>query len=102
MGATDEADLKAAAVETVDIFESVIRIVEEEMNGGAFMQLKEASTVTEVFAWIVQAQSCARAHRHSHHRGGDEWRCLHDAVQEDQHRHRGLRLDRPGPASVRL
>merc|ERR1719352_309543 len=73
--ATDEADLKAATeirtkeqatfeaeekdlVETVDILERAIGIIEKEMNGGAsMMQLKKASTVTEVLGMMVKAQS---------------------------------------------
>merc|ERR1719352_463124 len=73
--ATDEADLKAATeirtkepatfeaeekdlVETVDILERAIGIIEKEMNGGAsMMQLKKAGTVTQVLGMMVQAQS---------------------------------------------
>jgi len=77
--ATDEADLKAATeirtkeqatfeaeekdlVETVDILERAIGIIEKEMNGGAsMMQLKKAGTITEVLGWMVQAQSLSGA-----------------------------------------
>ena len=80
--ATDEADLKAATeirnkeqatfaaeetdlVETVDILERAIGIIEKEMNGGAsMMQLKKAGTVTEVLGWMVQAQSLSGADAH--------------------------------------
>jgi len=80
--ATDEADLKSATeirnkeqatfqaeetdlVETVDILERAIGIIEKEMNGGAsMMQLKKAGTVTEVLGWMVQAQSLSGADAH--------------------------------------
>jgi len=80
--ATDEADLKAATeirdkeqatfaaeekdlVETVDILERAIGIIEKEMNGGAsMMQLKKAGTVTEVLGMMVQAQSLSGADAH--------------------------------------
>jgi len=80
--ATDEADLKAATeirnkeqatfeaeekdlVETVDILERAIGIIEKEMNGGAsMMQLKKAGTVTEVLGWMVQAQSLSGSDAH--------------------------------------
>ena len=80
--ATDEADLKAATeirtkeqatfeaeekdlVETVDILERAIGIIEKEMNGGAsMMQLKKAGTITEVLGWMVQAQSLTGSDAH--------------------------------------
>ena len=80
--ATDEADLKAATeirtkeqatfdaeekdlVETVDILERAIGIIEKEMNGGAsMMQLKKARTITEVLGWMVQAQSLTGSDAH--------------------------------------
>jgi len=80
--ATDEADLKAATeirtkeqatfeaeekdlVETVDILERAIGIIEKEMNGGAsMMQLKKAGTITEVLGWMVQAQSLSGSDAH--------------------------------------
>jgi len=80
--ATDEADLKAATeirdkeqatfeaeekdlVETVDILERAIGIIEKEMNGGAsMMQLKKAGTVTEVLGMMVQAQSLSGSDAH--------------------------------------
>jgi chromosome segregation ATPase len=76
---TDEADLKAATeirdkeaadfeatekdlVETVDILERAIGIIEKEMKGGAsMMQLKNANTVTEALSAMVQAQSLTAA-----------------------------------------
>jgi len=80
--ATDEADLKAATeirtkeqatfeteekdlMETVDILERAIGIIQKEMNGGAsMMQLQKAGTVTEVLGWMVQAQSLSGADAH--------------------------------------
>jgi len=80
--AIDEADLKAATeirnkeqatfeaeekdlVETVDILERAIGIIEKEMNGGAsMMQLKKAGTITEVLGWMVQAQSLSGSDAH--------------------------------------
>jgi len=77
--ATDEADLKAATeirdkeeatfsaeekdlVETVDILERAIGIIEKEMSGGAsMMQLTKAGTITEVLGMMVQAQSLSGA-----------------------------------------
>jgi chromosome segregation ATPase len=79
---TDESDLKAATeirnkeeatfraeekdlVETVDILERAIGIIEKEMNGGAAMvQLKQASTVTQVLGMMVQAESLSSADAH--------------------------------------
>jgi len=73
--ATDEADLKAGTkirdmeastfateeqelLETVDTLERAIGIIEKEMNGGASMiEINKASTVTEVLATMVEAQS---------------------------------------------
>jgi len=73
--ATDEADLKAGTkirdmeastfateeqelLETVDTLERAIGIIEKEMSGGAsMMQINKASTVTEVLATMVEAQS---------------------------------------------
>jgi len=78
----DEADLKAATeirdkeqatfqaeekdlVETVDILERAIGIIEKEMNGGAAMvQLKKAGTVAEVLGMMVQAESLSSADAH--------------------------------------
>lgn len=78
----DEADLKAATeirdkeqatfsaeekdlVETVDILERAIGIIEKEMNGGAAMvQLKKASTVAQVLGMMVQAESLSSADAH--------------------------------------
>jgi len=80
--ATDEADLKAATeirdkeqatfeaeekdlVETVDILERAIGIIEKEMSGGAsMMQLTKAGTITEVLGWMVQAQSLSGSDAH--------------------------------------
>jgi len=77
--ATDEADLKAATeirdkenadfqaqekdlVETIDIVERAIGIIEKEMNGGAAMvQLKKATNVVEAFKAMVDAQSLSSA-----------------------------------------
>jgi len=73
--ATDEADLKAATkirkveagvfaseetelVETIDTLERAIGIIEKEMNGGAsMMQINKATTVVEVLASMVEAES---------------------------------------------
>ena len=45
-------------VETVDILKRAIDIIEKEMNGGAsMMQLKKASTATQVLGMMVHAQS---------------------------------------------
>jgi len=80
--ATDEADLKAATeirtkeqatfeaeekdlVETVDIIERAIGIIEKEMAGGAsMMQLTKAGTITQVLGSMVQAQSLSGSDAH--------------------------------------
>jgi len=77
--ATDEADLKAATeirdkenadfsaqetdlVETIDIVERAIGIIEKEMNGGAAMvQLKKATSVVDALKAMVDAQSLSSA-----------------------------------------
>jgi len=77
--ATDEADLKAATeirdkeqttfaavekdlVETIDVLERAIGIIEKEMKGGAAMvQLKSASTVAQALSYMVKAQSLTSA-----------------------------------------
>jgi chromosome segregation ATPase len=77
--ATNEADLKAATeirdkeesafaseekdlAETTDTLERAIGIIEKEMNGGAsFAQIQKASTVVQVLAVMVQAQSISVA-----------------------------------------
>ena len=77
--ATDEADLKAATeirdkeatdfqaqetdlVETIDIVERAVGIIEKEMKGGAAMvQLKKATTVVEALKAMVEAQSLSTA-----------------------------------------
>jgi len=77
--ATDEADLKAATeirdkenadfaaqekdlVETIDIVERAIGIIEKEMNGGAAMvQLKKATSVVDALKAMVDAQSLSAA-----------------------------------------
>jgi len=77
--ATDEADLKAATeirdkeqtsfaavekdlVETIDVLERAIGIVEKEMKGGAAMvQLKSAGSIVEVLSYMVKAQSLTTA-----------------------------------------
>lgn len=77
--ATDEADLKAATeirdkeatdfqaqekdlVETIDIVERAVGIIEKEMKGGAAMvQLKKATTVVEALKTMVEAQSLSSA-----------------------------------------
>lgn len=77
--ATDEADLKAATeirdkeeadfsaqekdlVETIDIVERAVGIIEKEMNGGAAMvQLKQATNVVEALRAMVDAQSLSSA-----------------------------------------
>jgi len=71
----DEADLKAAGeirekelatfqaeekdlVETIDILERAIGIIEKEMNGGASMlEINKAGSVTEALSMMVQAES---------------------------------------------
>jgi len=75
----DEADLKAAGeirekeqatfsaeekdlVETVDILERAIGIIEKEMNGGASMlEINKAASVTEALSMMVQAESLNQA-----------------------------------------
>jgi len=77
--ATDEADLKAATeirdkeeadfsaqekdlVETIDIVERAVGIIEKEMNGGAAMvQLRKATNVVEALKAMVDAQSLSSA-----------------------------------------
>jgi DNA repair exonuclease SbcCD ATPase subunit len=77
--ATDEADLKAATeirnkeaanfqaqekdlVETIDIVERAVGIIEKEMNGGAsMMQLKKAGNVVEALSAMVKAQGLTAA-----------------------------------------
>jgi len=77
--ATDEADLKAATeirdkeqadfsaqetdlVETVDIVERAVGIIEKEMSGGAAMvQLKKATNVVDALRAMVDAQSLSSA-----------------------------------------
>jgi len=77
--ATDEADLKAATeirdkeqsdfsaqekdlVETIDIVERAVGIIEKEMNGGAAMvQLKKATSVVDALKAMVDAQSLSSA-----------------------------------------
>jgi len=77
--ATDEADLKAGTEirnkeeavfaaeekdlsETIEILQRAIGIIEKEMNGGAsMMQLQKASTLTQVLAVMVDAQSLSSA-----------------------------------------
>jgi uncharacterized protein YlxW (UPF0749 family) len=77
--ATDEADLKAATeirdkentdfsaqekdlVETIDIVERAIGIIEKEMKGGAAMvQLKKATNVVDALKAMVDAQSLTAA-----------------------------------------
>jgi hypothetical protein len=75
----DEADLKAAGeirakelatfqaeetdlVETIDILERAIGIIEKEMSGGASMiELNKAGSVTEALSMMVQAESLNQA-----------------------------------------
>merc|ERR1719267_540162 len=75
----DEADLEAAAhirekeqatfsaeekdlVETIDILERAIGIIEKEMNGGASMlEINKAGSVTEALSMMVQAESLNQA-----------------------------------------
>jgi len=77
--ATDEADLKAATeirdkeqttfaavekdlVETIDVLERAIGIIEKEMAGGAaMMQLKSAGSVVEALSYMVKAQGLSNA-----------------------------------------
>ena len=77
--ATDEADLKAATeirdkeqadfsaqekdlVETIDIVERAVGIMEKELNGGAAMvQLKKATNVVDALRAMVDAQSLSSA-----------------------------------------
>jgi hypothetical protein len=77
--ATDEADLKAATeirdkesadfsaqekdlVETIDIVERAVGIIEKEMNGGAAMvQLKKATNVVDALKAMVDAQGLTAA-----------------------------------------
>jgi len=77
--ATDEADLKAATeirdkeaasfqaqekdlVETIDIVERAVGIIEKEMNGGAsMMQLHSAGNVVEALSMMVKAQGLTSA-----------------------------------------
>jgi len=77
--ASDEADLKAATeirakeaasfsaketdlVETVDILERAIGIIEKEMNGGAALaQIQQASSVVDALSAMVRAQSISSA-----------------------------------------
>jgi len=77
--ATDEADLKASTeirnkeqatfaaeekdlVETIDVLERAIGIIEKEMKGGAAMvQLKSATSVVEALSYMVKAQSLTGA-----------------------------------------
>jgi hypothetical protein len=77
--ATDEADLKAAGeirkkeeatfsaeekdlVETIDMLERAIGIIEKEMNGGASMiEINKAASVTEALSMMVQAESLNQA-----------------------------------------
>jgi len=77
--ATDEADLKAATeirdkesasfqaqekdlVETIDIVERAVGIIEKEMSGGAsMMQLRKAGSVVEALSAMVQAQGLTAA-----------------------------------------
>jgi len=77
--ATDEADLKAATeirnkesasfqaqekdlVETIDIVERAVGIIEKEMNGGAsMMQLRNAGSVVEALSAMVKAQGLTAA-----------------------------------------
>jgi len=76
--ATDEADLKAATeirdkeessfaavekdlVETIDTLERAIGIIEKEMKGGSFAQLKSAGSIVEVLSMMVKAQSLSNA-----------------------------------------
>jgi len=77
--ATDEADLKAATeirdkeaasfsaqekdlVETIDIVERAVGIIEKEMAGGAsMMQLKNAGSVVEALSTMVKAQGLTAA-----------------------------------------
>jgi len=72
--ATDEADLKAATeirdkeqttfaavekdlVETIDVLERAVGIIEKEMAGGAsMMQLKSAGSVVQALSYMVKAQ----------------------------------------------
>ena len=79
---TDDADLKAATeirtkeqaifeaeetdlVETVDILKRAIGIIKKEMDGGAsMMQLKKASTATQVLGMMVHAQSLSGSDAH--------------------------------------
>jgi len=77
--ATDEADLKAATairetestsfqaqekdlVETIDIVERAVGIIEKEMSGGAsMMQLQKAGSVVEALSTMVKAQGLTAA-----------------------------------------
>jgi len=77
--ATDEADLKAATeirdkeqttfaavekdlVETIDVLERAVGIIEKEMAGGAaMMQLKSAGSVVEALSVMVKAQGLTNA-----------------------------------------
>jgi len=77
--ATDEADLKAATeirdkeqttfaavekdlVETIDVLERAVGIIEKEMAGGAaMMQLKSAGSVVEALSYMVKAQGLSNA-----------------------------------------
>ena len=80
--ATDDADLKAATeirdkeaadfsaqekdlVETIDIVERAVGIIEKEMSGGAsMMQLQKAGNVVTALSAMVQAQSLTAADGH--------------------------------------
>merc|ERR1719482_2154310 len=103
--ATDEADLKAATeirdkeaadfaatekdlVETVDILERAIGIIEKEMKGGSFAQVsKNAHNMVEVFKAMVTAQSISSLE-------GEKLTALIQATQQDSDEEGGA----PDPA----
>jgi uncharacterized phage infection (PIP) family protein YhgE len=103
--ATDEADLKAATeirtkeeadfrakekdlVETVDILERAIGIIEKEMKGGAFAQVsKNAHNMVEVFKSMVAAQSISTLE-------GEKLSALIQSTQQDSDEETGA----PDPA----
>merc|ERR1719389_1374688 len=89
--AKEEADFKAKEkdlVETVDILERAIGIIEKEMKGGSFAQVsKNAHNMVEVFKSMVVAQSISSLE-------GEKLTALIQATQQDSDEEGGA----PDPA----
>jgi hypothetical protein len=87
----EEADFKAKEtdlVETVDILERAIGIIEKEMKGGSFAQVsKNAHNMVEVFKSMVTAQSISSLE-------GEKLTALIQATQQDSDEEGGA----PDPA----